>query len=180
MPSIAQQDYLKIVGKSLTDANLFAGVAKAIQAGTIFDTILQWENVSLEIEQARVIGITEATAKVYVYVYEPYNDEMKALEILMSANNYRALAAVQAGGAGYIALPVMTTTQVQSPSGPKEMLVDDITSGSIVCNGKWVGVTLDDGKITAVEITDIDPPTDEAVYEVSEDDLPYFIGMPEI
>ena len=172
MPQIAQQDYLKIVGRTFSDA----GLAKAIQAGTIFDVVVEHLNEDGEIEQARVLTFTKAEYEAYVSIYDYYNGAIFAIVINRSADNYLALAAVQAGGYGYDGFPLMTTFEASSG---EFVLGEDNTGGYVTCNGKCIVATVISGRFAALATSDITPPDGEATYEVSEDDLRYFIGMTE-
>lgn len=168
-----KQDRLKIVGKSLHDAELYAELAKAKQNGTIFDTTIEimyrfgdYTSIS------RPLEIVNPDGPLVIYSF----GEMEELDIVNSPQYYEVLALVQQGGYGYDSFPVLEYKDW--PDETTHVLYESNTGAYGICNGKCVIITFDNQSIiTSAEISNIDPEPGEPTFEINEGDLDKLIGF---
>ena len=164
MPSIAQQDYIKIEGKSYNDCHLLAGLAKALQLGTIFDAIINYVDADDDVESVRVINVTNN----FIATYSFQSPGMVDWEIVYTTAQYEGLAAIQD------ALGIYTEVPDISYDADTYFLREEI-DGTLLCvDGKKLIATVADGKLTALAISD----EEFEGTEISWEDAQKLIGLP--
>lgn len=150
MPQIAQQDYIKAVatpGRAPKyDCNVLSVLAKALEAGTLFDVIVVYDD-SGDLCEGKVLGQNGKA----IYFFEPLDGEIQDITVEYTPTQYAALSAIQ--------LEVDRIDEKQSgiPKlvAPANYLAENV-SGYPICNpdGYKYAVTAANGKIASISVSD--------------------------
>lgn len=149
MPQIAQQDYIKAVAtpgrQPQNDCNVLSVVAKALEAGTLFDVIIVYDDSGV-ICQSKILGHDG----IAVNYYDTFNDEITGFSVSYSPAQYAALSAVQ------LELDKKESVDNEIPEleNGQGFLVEK-SYGYPICNpdGYKYAVTAADGKIATISVS---------------------------
>lgn len=149
MPQIAQQDYIKAVATlgrpPKNDCNVLSVLAKALEAGTIFDVIVVYTDGGV-ICQSKILGYEGTTS----YFFDVINNIVDKIDVLYSPAQYAALSAIQLEadrGAEEI-------TGIPGLENNNGLLLESVT-GYPICNldGYKYAITAADGKIATISVS---------------------------
>lgn len=163
IPSIVQQNYLKIEGKSIYDCHLRAGLAKAIQNGTIFDVLITYSHNN-DVATCRILSVEAEN----VYIFSTFEGDTVPINISFTATQYEGLAAIQDSIDDYSAIPKFEEYEGGFLNETA------LGTGFVGVNGNKLSVTVDDGKIAALVISD----EENAEIDISLEDAQKLIGLP--
>lgn len=150
MPQIARQDYIKAVatpGRVLEfDCNVFSVVAKALEAGTLFDVLIVYDEGGLPC-QVKILGYDANL----VYYFDAIDGEVKYLSLVYSPAQYAALSAIQLG----VDRIDETPSGIPKLVAPANYLAENV-SGYPICNpaGYKYAVTASSGNIATISVSD--------------------------
>lgn len=179
MPSIAQQDYLKISAKSYDDYNLYIQLLRLLERGTIFDALIQFP-------QGDMAGmVTKPVALAYIdnapWVYIPTTQNTTSpISLYYTETQYEGLAAIQKAHVGDYAREVaLTTYGYPNDDEPFIYLADDEANAFICVDDKLLVCTTDgDGQIVSLEVSDIKEEGELGHINISWEDAQKLIGLP--
>ncbi len=167
MPQIAQQDYLRPSGKSINDCHLLAALAHNIQQGTIFDTLIEAINANAAREISRIVAYNPADEDCATVFYcDTVNTTIAALEICYNSIQYEGLAAIQDARETFDYIPAF-----RAEGG---LLFETEDSEYVGVDGKKLAVTVKDGKIAALTISE----ENDTDVDISWEDAQKLIGLP--
>ena len=174
MPSIAQQDYLRPQGKSLSDCHLLAALAHNVQQGTIFDTIVSYINVDFEPDNAKVIAANYFQPPfAYLHIYDAANSTMETISITYTQTQYEGLAAIQDAEEDWSVIAKLA----DGYNGVDGLY--DVKGGGWICvGGKKILPTVTNGKIVELSLSNETPPVEDSFYNLSWEDAQKLIGLP--
>lgn len=165
MPSIAQQDYLRPQGKSLNDCHLLAALSHNIQHGTIFDTIINFINGDEESVNVRPLQVTDEPKE--IYYFDSFNSEISRITIEYAQTQYEGLAAIQDAAEHWDVIPAFNNADGY-------LSEDELGAGVIGVDGKNLAVTVTNGIITALSISN----ESGSGTDISWEDAQKLIGLP--
>lgn len=172
MPSIAQQDYLRIVATHPSDipwtvCEVLAGLAGAIAKGTIFDVVIEHQGTDGSFNFVRPFAVSLSSTINTISAWDVFNAGPILYEIEYTQTQYEGLAAIQDATEEYDEVPELMWAS--------DYLQD--SNGKFICVGgkKLSLIVTDSNTIQALAISDVE---DADGLNISFEDAQKLIGLP--
>ena len=174
MPSIAQQDYLKISCQGTRDCHLLAAIAHNVKQGTLFETVISIitgdGRTFFTRPDAYRVGQMGDVEVALVYFKDPSNPDFEKAQIYYNQTQYEGLAAIQDA--------INVHTEIPSIDQQEHGLFTHDSDNYVCVNGKYLVPEIsEDDKLLGITISEESPAAGTDFINISWEDAQKLIGV---